>query len=138
MTAEQKKQAEQRIKDAKKVAEDAKQEYYNVGGNITKGIAEGAESEGWILTGAMDGLIDKAVSAAKKALDSHSPSKRFEKEVGVTMPQGIGVGWEKRYSKRRKANNGRHFRTNCTCSVYGQRRKHENGTRNSRKKYGYV
>ncbi|MBP3480164.1 MAG: hypothetical protein J6K66_00995 [Clostridia bacterium] len=95
MTAEQKKQAEQRIKDAKKVAEDAKQEYYNVGGNITKGIAEGAESEGWILTGAMDGLIDKAVSAAKKALDSHSPSKRFEKEVGVTMPQGIGVGWEK-------------------------------------------
>lgn len=92
MTEEEKKQAEERIKAAKKEADDAIVKFNEVGGNITKGIAEGAEKEEWTLTSAMQGLIDKAVAAAKNRMDSHSPSRRFRKEVGKMAGLGVALG----------------------------------------------
>lgn len=92
MTETEKTQAEERIKNARKQAEDAKTEFQKVGGDITKGIAEGAESESWILNNAMENLIDDALEAARRRADSHSPSRLFRRKLGITLPQGIAVG----------------------------------------------
>lgn len=95
MTDEEKEQAKTRLKNAKKAADDAIIAFNEVGGNITKGIAEGAEDEentNWTLTGAMKGLINKAVAAARKAAQEHSPSRLFRNKVGIGLSQGIAVG----------------------------------------------
>ena len=86
---------EEMVKTAEEQAEAAKKEFHKVGGDITKGIAEGAEKEEWTLTGAIRGLIDSAVSAARKRMDAHSPSRLFEKEVGKDMGLGVAVGLRK-------------------------------------------
>lgn len=80
------------VETAAEQAEKAKKEFHAVGGNITKGIAEGAESEEWTLTGAMEGLIKKGVEAARKAAIIRSPSKLFRDEVGKLIGAGVGVG----------------------------------------------
>lgn len=94
MSEEEKKAALEAQKEAKKRADDAKTEFKKVGGNITEGIAEGAEGSSWILDKTMKQIIDKAVSAAKKAADSHSPSRRFRKEVGRMLGLGTALGVE--------------------------------------------
>ena len=86
---------EEMVKTAEEQARKAKSEFHKVGGDITKGIAEGAEGETWTLTGAMRTLIDKAVAAARKKMDAHSPSRLFEKEVGRDMGLGVAVGVRK-------------------------------------------
>lgn len=86
---------EEMVKTAKEQAEKAKEEFHNVGGNITKGIAEGAEGEEktrWTLSGAMSRLIAGAVNAAKKAAGIESPSKLFKKEIGRFLGLGIASG----------------------------------------------
>ena len=80
------------VKTAQEQADKAKAEFAAVGGNITKGIAEGAEKEQWTLSGAMKSLIDKALAAAKKAAGIASPAKAFKKKVGQFIPPGIAVG----------------------------------------------
>lgn len=97
MTAEQKKQMEARIKQAETEAENAYEEFYKIGGDITKGMAAGADGEEkthFTLSNSIKGLVNKAVEAAKTALDSHSPSKRFE-EIFYSVPQGAAVGVER-------------------------------------------
>lgn len=84
--------SEDMVKTAKEQADAAKEEFYKVGGDITKGIAEGAEDEEWTLSGALKGLVSKAVSAAKKAAGIESPSKLFKQEVGRWMGRGVAVG----------------------------------------------
>lgn len=86
--------SEEMVKTAEEQAATAKEKFLEVGGDITKGIAEGAESEEWTLTGAMQNLVDRAVRAAKKAAGIESPSKVMRKEVGKYLPQGVAVGWE--------------------------------------------
>lgn len=86
------------VATAKEQADQAKEEFMSVGGNITKGIAKGAEGEektNWTLSSAMKNLINKALSAARKAADEHSPSKLFEKKVGIGLSQGVAVGVSK-------------------------------------------
>ena len=85
---------EEMVKTAEKQAETAKQKFQDVGGNITKGIAEGAEKEEWTLTGSMKSLVDKAVKAAKKAAGIKSPSRLFRDEVGKMISAGVAVGIE--------------------------------------------
>jgi DNA repair exonuclease SbcCD ATPase subunit len=87
--------SEEMVKTAEEQAENAKKEFHKVGGDITKGISEGAEKEEWSLTKAMRGLIDRAVSAARTRMDAHSPSRLFEKEVGKDMGLGVAVGVRK-------------------------------------------
>lgn len=97
MTTEQKKQMEARIKQAETEAENAYEEFYKIGGDITKGMAEGADGEErahFTLSKSIKGLVKKAVDAAKAALDSHSPSKRFA-EIFESVPQGAAVGVER-------------------------------------------
>lgn len=84
--------SEEMVATAKEQAEAAKEEFYKVGGDITKGIAEGAEDEEWTLSGALKGLVNKAVKAAKKAAGIESPSKLFKQEVGRWMGKGVAVG----------------------------------------------
>ena len=80
------------VKTAREQADAAKEEFEKVGGNITEGIAKGAEEKEWTLTGAMKSLVSKAVAAAKKAAGIESPSKLFKKEVGHWIGEGVAVG----------------------------------------------
>ena len=92
MTDEEKKQAQARLKNARKQADDAKTEFQKVGGNITKGIADGAEGEEWVLSNKMSGLISKALKAAKKAAGIKSPSRLFKRAVGKFIGLGVAAG----------------------------------------------
>lgn len=92
MTETEKAEAEKRIAAARSEADAAKESFYNVGGNITIGIAEGAEGTSWILDDAMERIINEALDAAKRASDSHSPSRRFRDEIGLMMGLGIAEG----------------------------------------------
>lgn len=98
MTDYQKAQMEKRIKQAKEEANKACDEFSNLGGNISDGIAKGVNDKDWTVVGAIKSVVKKAINAAKKALDSHSPSRVFSK-LGVTIPQGLGVGVKKDESK---------------------------------------
>lgn len=86
---------EEMVKTAQDQADAAKTEFQSVGGNITKGIAKGAEKEEWTLTSTMNKLINGAVKAAEKAGLIHSPSRLFRDQVGIYIAQGIAVGIEK-------------------------------------------
>lgn len=92
MTDEEKAQAQARLENARKQANDAKTEFQKVGGNITKGMAAGAEAEEWQLSDAMQSIISKAVEAAKKAAGIQSPSRLFRKAVGLMIGAGIAAG----------------------------------------------
>lgn len=94
MTEEEKTQADARLENARQQAEMAKEEFYAVGGNIVKGMADGVDGSSWILDDAMQSLIDNAVKAAQKAADSHSPSRRFRKKVGRMLGLGVALGVE--------------------------------------------
>lgn len=63
-----------------------------VGKPISEGMAVGIEANAGMVTSAVAQMAYDAVAAAKKALDSHSPSKKFENQVGKTIPQGVAVG----------------------------------------------
>ena len=92
MTDEQKKAAKARLESAKKQADDAKTEFQKVGGNITKGMAKGAEDEEWTLSSAMKSLVSKAVDAAKRTAGIKSPSRLFRTTVGQMIGAGIALG----------------------------------------------
>lgn len=94
MTEAEKTQAQERIKNARQQAEDAKIEFQKVGGNISKGMAEGVEADSWILDDAMRKAINDALNAAKQAADSHSPSRRFRNEIGRMLGLGVALGIE--------------------------------------------
>lgn len=92
MTDEEKAQAQQRIENARKQADEAKAEFQKVGGDITKGMANGVEGSEWILTDAMKRTIEDALKAARKAADIHSPSKLFRKKIGLMIGRGMALG----------------------------------------------
>lgn len=80
------------VKTAEEQADAAKEEFFAVGGEITKGIAAGAGSEEWTLTSAMNGIIDAAVNAAKSRAMIKSPSRLFRDEVGDFIGLGVAEG----------------------------------------------
>lgn len=66
-----------------------------VGSNIVKGIWNGI-SNGWDwLNNKVAGLAKSLLDSAKNALGIKSPSKEFEKQVGVWLPPGIANGFAK-------------------------------------------
>lgn len=95
MTEEEKKQAELRIANARKEAEDAKAEFAKVGGDMVKGLKKGAEDNEWELTGSLKKIVESGLEAAKKALGIKSPSRRFRDEVAKPTMQGWGGGIKK-------------------------------------------
>ena len=80
------------VETAREQADTAKQEFENVGGNITKGIADGSTKEEWRLSDAMESLVTKGLNAAKKALGIASPSRVARKIIGRMIPAGVALG----------------------------------------------
>lgn len=66
---------------------------YDAGSGFGSGFVNGIGS--WIRSAASKAaeLASNALNAAKRALDSHSPSKKARK-LGKTLPQGFGLGIE--------------------------------------------
>lgn len=64
---------------------------YDAGSSFGSGFVSGIG--GWIASAASKAaeLARSALNAAKRALDSHSPSKKARK-IGKTLPQGFGLG----------------------------------------------
>lgn len=86
---------EEMVKTAEEQAKKAEEEFKKIGGNITEGIATGAEEKETFFSPvakAVKGIVSKAVKAAQDAAKIGSPSKLFRDEVGVYLGQGIGVG----------------------------------------------
>lgn len=74
---------------------DIKSKMEEVGSNIVNGIWNGIKN-GWDwLKDKVASLAESLLDAAKDALDIGSPSKKFEKQVGVWLPPGIANGFAK-------------------------------------------
>lgn len=70
-------------------------DWQGLGSNIIKGIVNGLTAGiGWLKEKAMD-VAESALNAAKDFLDIHSPSKKFEDEVGRMIPAGLAIGIDK-------------------------------------------
>lgn len=66
-----------------------------VGKSIPEGMALGISENAGLVAEASKSMAEGSVTAAKKAIDSNSPSKRFERQVGKTIPQGVALGIKK-------------------------------------------
>lgn len=74
---------------------DIKSKMEGVGSNIVNGIWNGIKNGwGWLKNKVAD-LAKSLLDAAKDALGIESPSKEFEKQVGVWLPPGIANGFAK-------------------------------------------
>lgn len=91
MTEAERVEAKRRIDNARQQAEDAKNEYANVGGNIVEGMTKGVKDGEWKLTGSLKTIVDSAVGAVKKALGINSPSRVFMK-IGKFIDEGLKIG----------------------------------------------
>lgn len=70
----------------------------SIGSNIVHGIASGVAGAAGALFSSLKNLASSALSAAKNALDIHSPSGLFEREVGKYIPEGAALGVKKNAS----------------------------------------
>ena len=68
-------------------------DFLELGKNIIMGVWEGIKSLGTWLSDKIRGLLGGTVSASKKELGIHSPSKVFA-EIGENMALGVGAGWK--------------------------------------------
>lgn len=86
--------SEEMVKTAEAQAATAKEKFLEVGGDITKGIAQGAEGKEvvWTLNNAMARVVNGAIEAAKKAGIIKSPSRKMRDEVGKMLDAGMAVG----------------------------------------------
>ena len=100
MSAEQKKEMEARIEAARKEAQDARAEYYKVGGDSIEGLVKGVEDKDgnptWNLAGKLKNIVARAIQGAKDAAEIKSPSKKMRKEVGRELVDGAILGVEDR------------------------------------------
>lgn len=95
MTDAQKKEMEARIEAAKKEAQKARDEYYKVGGDSIEGLVQGTTDKdgnpAWNLAGKLAGIVKNAIDAARKAADSHSPSRETI-ALGEDIDEGLIIG----------------------------------------------
>lgn len=71
--------------------DDAEKEGKEIGGNVANGGAKGVEENKARATGAVQGMVDDTIDAAKKGYDVNSPSKVFE-EIGRYITEGLAIG----------------------------------------------
>ncbi len=64
---------------------------------MVHGLANGLSNNAWIAKNAAKKVAEGALNSAKEAIDSNSPSKKFE-ELGMFSDQGFAIGLSK-YSK---------------------------------------
>lgn len=79
------------IDTVKSLPEDMIQTGKDIADGLANGIRKGIE---WVKSAARS-IAAKAKEAAQSELDSHSPSRVFEREVGSTIPSGTAVGVRK-------------------------------------------
>ncbi len=84
---------EDMVKNAEEAARKANEEYERVGEDIVAGTKKGVENkEGGFIT-TVKNMATKAIAAARKALDSNSPSKAFVR-IGEDVGEGLVIGVE--------------------------------------------
>ena len=66
--------------------------FYSAGYNIAAGVAQGIAGGQSLAVNAAANMVRAALASAKAAAAIHSPSKKFEKEVGYQIPAGTAVG----------------------------------------------
>ena len=66
--------------------------FYSAGVNMASGVAGGINAGASGAINAAASMASRALSAAKAALDIHSPSKKFQKEVGEQISAGMAFG----------------------------------------------
>lgn len=97
MTKEQEKEMQARIDAARKEAQDARAEYYRVGGDSVEGLVQGVvDKDGnpqWNLAGKLGSIVQAGIDRMKKLFDEHSPSK-VTAEIGGYAIEGLIVGAE--------------------------------------------
>lgn len=71
--------------------DDAEKEGKEIGGNVANGGAKGVEENKARATGAVQGMVDDTIAAAKKGYGINSPSKVFE-EIGRYITEGLAIG----------------------------------------------
>ena len=103
MTKEQEKEMQARIDAAKKEAQDARAEYYRVGGDSVEGLVKGVEDKDgqpqWNLAGKLGSIVQKGLDKMREVLDSHSPARKTA-EISHDAIDGLIVGAEE---KRKEA-----------------------------------
>lgn len=67
-------------------------DWLGLGKAIIDGIVRGISNAASSLFNALKDLASQALQAAKDALDIHSPSRRFDREVGYQIPAGEAQG----------------------------------------------
>ena len=71
--------------------DDAEKEGKEIGGNVANGGAKGVEENKARATGAVQGMVDDTIAAAKNGYGISSPSKVFE-EIGRYITEGLAIG----------------------------------------------
>lgn len=71
--------------------DDAEKEGKEIGGNVANGGAKGVEENKARATGAVQGMVDDTIAAAKKGYGINSPSRVFE-EIGRYITEGLAIG----------------------------------------------
>ena len=66
--------------------------FYTAGYNAATGVAQGISAGQSQVISASIRMINAGIAAAKAAAEIHSPSKKFEKEVGYQLPAGTASG----------------------------------------------
>ena len=83
----------------------------SIGENIVKGIWDGISAMASWITEKVSGFFSGIVDSAKSVLGIHSPSTVFA-GIGGFMAEGIGEGWEDKYSSiKRGIQNDLQFKT---------------------------
>lgn len=66
--------------------------FYTAGYNAAAGVAQGISAGQSLVISASIRMINAGIAAAKAEAEIHSPSKKFEKEVGYQLPAGTASG----------------------------------------------
>ena len=66
--------------------------FYTAGYNAAAGVAQGILAGQSLVISASIRMINAGIAAAKAEAEIHSPSKKFEKEVGYQLPAGTASG----------------------------------------------
>lgn len=77
--------------------------FYNTGYNMSAGVASGIRAGQSGVVNAMTSQIRSALAAAKSEADIHSPSRKFQNQVGLQMANGVAFGVKKGTGKAKKS-----------------------------------